>query len=53
MTESVRRLRADLDARAGRALPQRLAAAIGTATRRDAAAVTAALLTPLRPLIRP
>ncbi len=41
------RLRADLDAQAGRALPGRLAVAVGTATRQDAAAVGSAVLTPL------
>ena len=45
--EAVLRLRADLDAQAGRALPTRLAAAVGAATRQDAAAVSAAVLGPL------
>jgi tetratricopeptide (TPR) repeat protein len=45
--EAVLRLRADLDAQAGRALPSRLAAAVGAATRQDAAAVSAAVLSPL------
>jgi tetratricopeptide (TPR) repeat protein len=45
--EAVRRLRADLDVQAGRALPGQLAAAVGTATRQDAGAVAAAVLTPL------
>src|SRR5215470_15848504 len=45
--EAVLRLRADLDAQAGRALSGRLAAAVGTATQRDADAVAAAVLTPL------
>jgi len=45
--EAVLRLRADLDAQAGRVLPDRLAAAVGEATARDAAAVAAAVLTPL------
>ena len=45
--EAVLRLRADLDAQAGRALPGRLAAAVGAATRQDAAAVAAAVLGPL------
>jgi hypothetical protein len=45
--EAVLRLRADLDAQAGRALPSRLAAAVGAATRQDAAAVSAAVLGPL------
>ena len=47
--EAVLRLRADLDAQAGRALPGRLAAAVGTATRHDAVAVGAAVLSPLLP----
>ena len=47
--EAVLRLRADLDAQAGRALPGRLAAAVGTATRNDAVAVGAAVLSPLLP----
>ena len=45
--EAVLRLRADLDAQAGRALPSRLAAAVGAATRQDAATVSAAVLGPL------
>jgi len=45
--EAVLRLRADLDAQAGRALPGRLAAAVAAATRHDAAALAAAVLTPL------
>jgi tetratricopeptide (TPR) repeat protein len=45
--EAVLRLRADFDVQAGRALPSRLAAAVSTATRQDAAAVAAAVLTPL------
>jgi tetratricopeptide (TPR) repeat protein len=49
--EAVRRLRADLDARAGRALPDRLARTVAEATRRDAAAVAAALLEPMLPVI--
>jgi hypothetical protein len=44
-------LRADLDAQAGRALNTRLAAAVGEATRRDAAALADAVLRPLLPLI--
>jgi len=48
---SVLRLRADLDARAGRALPARLAAAVAAATRNDADTVTARVLDPLLPLI--
>jgi hypothetical protein len=49
--ESVRRLRADLDARAGRALTDRLDQAIAGATHRDAAAVAAALVEPLLPFV--
>lgn len=55
--ESVLRLRADLDAQAGRALPGRLAAAVATATRHDAATLATLLLDPLldrvgdRPLV--
>jgi CHAT domain len=45
--EAVLRLRADLDAQAGRALSGRLAAAVAAATRRDAAALGAAVLGPL------
>jgi hypothetical protein len=45
--EAVLRLRADLDAAAGRALPGRLAAAVAGATARDARALAAALLDPL------
>jgi tetratricopeptide (TPR) repeat protein len=47
--EAVLRLRADLDASAGRALPARLAAAVREATRRDAGALADAVLTPLLP----
>ncbi len=47
--EHVRRLRADLDAMAGRALPARLHQAITAATARDAHAVEATLLQPLLP----
>jgi len=43
----VLRLRADLDSQAGRALTGRLAAAVSSATRRDAAAVGSAVLSPL------
>ncbi|GIM96563.1 CHAT domain-containing protein [Paractinoplanes toevensis] len=49
--EAVRRLRADLDTGAGRAMPARLAAAVAAATRRDADAVQTALLDPLLGLI--
>ena len=45
--EAVLRLRADLDSQAGRALPRGLAAAVRTATRHDAAAVSSAVLGPL------
>ncbi len=45
--EAVLRLRADLDAQAGRALAGRLAEAVATATRHDAAALAAAVLGPL------
>ncbi len=45
--EAVLRLRADLDAQAGRALPGRLARAVAAATRQDAAALASALLSPL------
>jgi CHAT domain-containing protein len=48
--EAVRRLRADLDALAGRQLPARLAAAVAAATRRDAAALSAAVIDPVRPV---
>jgi CHAT domain len=47
--EAVLRLRADLDAQAGRVLPDRLATAVRDATRRDAATVAAAVLAPLLP----
>ena len=49
--EALLRLRADLDAQAGRALPDRLARAVATATPRDAPGVAAALLDPLLPVI--
>jgi len=45
--EAVLRLRADLDAQAGRALPRRMAKAVATATRHDAATLAAAVLNPL------
>jgi hypothetical protein len=48
--EALLRLRADLDARAGRAMPARMALAVREATRRDAAALTAAILDPVLPL---
>jgi hypothetical protein len=49
--EAVLRLRADLDTGAGRAMPDRLAAAVAAATRRDAAALQACVLDPLAALI--
>jgi hypothetical protein len=49
--EAVVRLRADLDAQAGRAMPARLAEAVRTATQRDAERLAAAVLDPLLPLI--
>ena len=49
--EAVLRLRADLDSQAGRALHGRLAAAVGSAARHDAAAVGSAVLSPLLPEI--
>jgi tetratricopeptide (TPR) repeat protein len=45
--EAVLRLRADLDTQAGRALPGRMAAAVAEATRRDAALLASAVLSPL------
>jgi hypothetical protein len=45
--EAVLRLRADLDAQAGRALPSRLATAVAAATRQNAAALASAVLSPL------
>ena len=45
--EAQLRLRADLDAQAGRALPRRLAAAVAAATRSDARRLAAAVLDPL------
>jgi tetratricopeptide (TPR) repeat protein len=45
--EAVLRLRADLDAQAGRVLPPRLSSAVRDATRQDAAVVAAGLLGPL------
>ncbi|MEU7821709.1 CHAT domain-containing protein [Catellatospora sp. NPDC049133] len=50
-TEALLRLRADLDAQAGRALPDRLATALAAATARDSAALAAAVLDPLLPLL--
>lgn len=49
--DAVQRLRADLDTRAGRAMPRRLADAVTAATRHDAAALAAVVLDPLLPLI--
>lgn len=49
--EAVRRLRADLDAQAGRAMPARLAAVVRAATRQDADRVGAIVLEPVLPLI--
>ena len=49
--EAVLRLRADLDAQAGRVMPRRLADAVATATRRDAAALAAVVLDPLLRLV--
>jgi tetratricopeptide (TPR) repeat protein len=49
--EAVLRLRADLDAQAGRAMPRRLAEAVASATRRDARALAATILDPLRGLV--
>jgi tetratricopeptide (TPR) repeat protein len=49
--EAVLRLRADLDTGAGRAMPERLAAALRAATRRDAAALQAAVLDPVLGLV--
>ncbi len=49
--ESVLRVRADLDACAGRAMPRRLAEAVTTAARRDAATLSAAVLDPLLHLL--
>jgi tetratricopeptide (TPR) repeat protein len=51
VTEALTRLRADLDAQAGRAMPARLAAALSEATRRDASTLATALLQPLLPLL--
>ncbi|HEU4425959.1 MAG TPA: CHAT domain-containing protein [Pilimelia sp.] len=49
--EAVLRLRADLDAQAGRAMPARLAEAVAAATRRDAAALAGIVLDPLLDLV--
>jgi hypothetical protein len=50
--ETVLRLRADVNAAAGRVLPLRLAAAIRAATFEDAAALAALAFDPLRTLVR-
>jgi tetratricopeptide (TPR) repeat protein len=49
--EALLRLRADLDAQAGRALPERLARAVHAATRHNAAVLDAAILAPLLPRV--
>jgi CHAT domain-containing protein len=49
--EALLRLRADLDAQAGRVLRSRLAGAVAEVTRRDAAALAAAVLDPVLGLI--
>jgi len=49
--ESVLRLRADLDAQAGRALPSRLAESLRVATRHDAGRLGGVVLDPLLPWI--
>ncbi len=49
--DAVLRLRADLDARAGRALPHRLAVAVAAATATDASTVSASVLDPLLGLV--
>jgi hypothetical protein len=49
--EALVRLRADLDARAGRAMPARMALAVDEATRRDATTLAAAILDPVLPLV--
>ena len=49
--EAVRRLRADLDAQAGRTMPARLAKAVTGATRRDASSLASAVLEPVLPLV--
>jgi hypothetical protein len=50
--EALLRLRADLDAAAGRVLPARLAESMAAATRRDATTLSAAVLEPLLHLVR-
>jgi tetratricopeptide (TPR) repeat protein len=49
--EALLRLRADLDAQAGRSMPERLARAVAAATRHDAGTLAALLLDPLLPLV--
>jgi hypothetical protein len=49
--ESVLRLRADLDALAGRTLPERLAAAVTESLRRDANTLAEAVLAPVLPVV--
>jgi tetratricopeptide (TPR) repeat protein len=49
--EALLRLRADLDAQAGRVLRPRLAAAVAEATRRDAGTLAAAVLDPVLDLV--
>jgi CHAT domain-containing protein len=50
--EALLRVRADLDAEAGRALPPRLAATVAAATARDSAQLAAMLLAPVADLAR-
>ena len=49
--EAVLRLRADLDTGAGRALPSRLAEAVGAATRHNARTLQRTVLDPIAPLL--
>lgn len=49
--EAVLRLRADLDAQAGRAMPKRLADSVLAVTRRDAEAMAGLILDPVMPLV--
>ncbi len=51
LTETVRRLLTDLDALAGRALPERLAAVVHTSAQRQAQALSDRLFGPLRELL--
>jgi CHAT domain len=48
---TVRRLRADLDAQAGRRMPGRLERSVAAATRHDAGALAEAIVEPVRPLV--